>query len=324
MSDRTMKRQRLLLALAGFMIFVLLLVFVPNLARPYNLFNIITQASIYGTMSLGLAFVLITGGIDISQPATLAMSAVVGVTFMAQSGNWLLGCLLIFAVCLLAGLIKGVSVAVFRMSPMIVTLAMMKVADGFAKWYTNYESVRGIPPALISFFKIRVAGVVPMYAIVFITLVIVLQFVLTKTTFGRWLYFIGINPHTALVSGVPVKLATICAYLIASLTAGMAGIMLSVQSASATARMVSPSMLLDVLAAAVIGGASDRGGRGTVVGVALGTVVISTTSIALNLLRVDSYPAQVIKGGIMVLATILDYRLNATGRGKAVAVGKED
>ncbi len=317
-----MNRQRVYLALAGVMVFVLLLVFVPNLARPYNLFNIITQASIYGTMSLGLAFVLITGGIDISQPATLAMGSVVGVSYMAQGGNWVVGCLLIFAVCLLAGLIKGVSVAVFHMSPMIVTLAMMKVADGFAKWYTNYESVRGIPPGLSAFFKTRVGGAVPVYAIVFIALVVVLQFVLTKTVFGRWLYFIGTNPRTALVSGVPVKLATVCAYLIASLTAGMAGVMLSVQSASATARMVSPSMLLDVLAAAVIGGASDRGGRGTIIGVALGTVVISTTSIALNLLHVDSYPAQVIKGGIMVLATVLDYRLNAAPGGRGAIAGK--
>lgn len=309
-SSAKKRRQYVLITAAGAAIFTLLILFVPNFSTPYNLFNIISQASIYGTMSLGLAFVLITGGIDISLPAVLAMGSVVGVTYMSATGNWLLGCLLVIGVCLVAGIVNGVSVSVLHMPPMIVTLAMMNIAEGFAKWYTNYESVRGIPEALTAFFKTKIAGFVPMYVIVFILLVAVLHFVLSKTVFGRWLYFIGTNRHVANVSGVPVRLATIGAYLISSLMAGMAGIMLSVQSGCATARMVSPSMLLEVLASAVIGGASDRGGRGTIIGVALGAVVISTTSISLNLLGVQSYPAQVIKGAIIILATILDYRLN--------------
>lgn len=312
-------KERLALLLAGIVVYACLILFVPNFSSAYNLFNIITQAAIYGTMSLGLAFVLVTGGIDISLPCVLAMGSVVGVTYMAHSGNWVAGCLIIIGTCMLAGLVSGVSVAIFRMSPMIVTLAMMNVAEGFAKWYTNYESVRGIPDVLTNFFKSKIAGVIPMYVVVFLILVAILQFVLVKTVFGRWLYFIGTNKHTAQVSGVPVRFATICAYLIGTFMAGIAGIMLSVQSGCATARMVSPSMLTEVLAAAVIGGASDRGGRGTAFGVAIGAIVISTTSITLNLLGVQSYPAQVIKGGIIILATIMDYRLNDnTGaKGKA-------
>ncbi|RGZ01579.1 ABC transporter permease [Clostridium sp. AM58-1XD] len=309
-------KQRIALALFGVVVYAALISLIPNFSSPYNLFNIITQAAIYGTMSLGLAFVLITGGIDISLPCVLAMGSVVGVTYMSQTGNWIVGCLLILGVCMLGGLVSGVSVAVFRMSPMIVTLAMMNVADGFAKWYTNYESVRGIPEVLTGFFKRRIGGVVPMYVIVFLILVLLLHFILTKTVFGRWLYFIGTNKNTARVSGVPVTAVTISAYLIGALMAGIAGIMLSVQSGCATARMVSPSMLTEVLAAAVIGGASDRGGRGTAVGVAVGAIVISTTSISLNLLGIQSYPAQVIKGGIIILATILDYRLNNNTGGK--------
>lgn len=303
-------KQRIALAMAGVIVYALLIMFIPNFSSPYNLFNIITQASIYGTMSLGLAFVLITGGIDISLPCVLAMGSVVGVTYMSHTGNWVIGCLIILGVCLLGGLVSGISVAVFRMSPMIVTLAMMNVADGFAKWYTNYESVRGVPEVLSEFFKQRIAGIVPMYVVVFLLFVTLLHFVLTKTIFGRWLYFVGTNKHTAKASGVPVRFVIICAYLIGALAAGVAGIMLSVQSGCATARMVSPSMLTEVLAAAVIGGASDRGGRGTAIGVAIGAIVISTTSISLNLLGIQSYLAQVIKGGIIILATILDYRLN--------------
>lgn len=306
-----------MVGIAGISLFAALILFVPNFSKPYNLFNVISQASIYGTMSLGLAFVLITSGIDISLPNVLAMGSVVGVTYMSATGNWLIGCLIVIGVCMLAGAVNGISVSIFHMPPMIVTLAMMNIANGFAKWYTNYESVRGIPKELSAFFKVQIAGFIPMYVVVFILLVAVLHFVLSRTVFGRWLYFIGVNRNAAVVSGVPVRFATICAYLISSMMAGIAGIMLSVQSGCATARMVSPSMLTQVLAAAVIGGVSDRGGRGTALGVALGAVVISTTSISLNLMGVQSYPAQVIMGIIMILATVLDYRLN-----NAIPAGK--
>ncbi|MDO4279726.1 MAG: ABC transporter permease [Lachnoclostridium edouardi] len=308
--------QRIAVAFGAAAVYILLIIFIPNFSSSYNLFNIITQASIYGTMSLGLGFVLITGGIDISLPYILAMGSVVGVTFMSRTGNWAAGCLIILAVCLLGGLVNGISVAIFKMSPMIVTLAMMNIADGFSKWYTNYESVRGIPEVLTNFFKNRIGGIVPVYVLVFLSLVLILHFILVKTVLGRWLYFVGTNKNTARVSGVPVSLVTISAYLIGAFMAGIAGIMLSVQSGCATARMVSPSMLTEVLAAAVIGGASDRGGRGTAIGVAIGAIVISTTSISLNLLGIQSYLAQVIKGGIIVLATVLDYRLNNGAVGK--------
>lgn len=303
-------RQRWYIMLGGIAILVLLILLVPNFSSSYNLFNVITQAAIYGTMSMGLAFVLITGGIDISLPYVMTMGSVVGVTYMARTGNAFVGCLIVIGVCLVAGLINGVSVSVFRMPPMIVTLAMMNIAEGFAKWYTNYESVRGIPKSLSTFFKYKFFDIVPMYIVVFLFIVVILSFVLSKTVFGRWLYHVGINKNAAIVSGIPVRRAIICAYLISALMAGIAGIMLSVQSNSATARMSSPSMLLEVLASAIIGGASDRGGRGTIIGVAIGAIVISATSISLNLLGIKPYPALVIKGAIIIVATILDYRLN--------------
>lgn len=303
-------KQRIVLLFGGIAIFGLLCLVVPNFSTAYNLFNVITQASIYGTMSMGLAFVLITSGIDISLPYVMTMGAVVGVTYIAQTGNGVIGCILIVVVCMLAGLINGISVSTFNMPPMIVTLAMMNIAEGFAKWYTNYESVRGIPKGLSTFFKTRVLDVIPVYAVVFLVIVIILSFVLSKTVYGRWLYCIGTNKNTARVSGVPVRAATITAYVISSMMAGIAGIMLSVQSNCATARMASPSMLLEILAAAIIGGASDKGGRGTILGVALGAIVISATSISLNLLGIQPYPAQVIKGLIIILATILDYYTN--------------
>ena len=303
-------KQRMYVMIGGVLVLLTLILFVPNFSSTYNLFNVITQAAIYGTMSMGLAFVLITGGIDISLPYVMAMGSVVGVKYMAETGNAFVGCLIIISVCLIAGLINGVSVAVFKMPPMIVTLAMMNIAEGFAKWYTNYESIRGIPKEFSVFFKTKIFGFIPMYVLVFLIIVLALSLLLSKTIFGRGLYHIGTNKNAAIVSGIKVKGSIICAYLICSSMAAIAGIMLSVQSNSATARMTTPSMILEVLAAAIIGGASDKGGRGTIVGVALGAIVISATSISLNLLGIKPYPAQAIKGLIIILATILDYRLN--------------
>ncbi|MDR1509785.1 MAG: ABC transporter permease [Synergistaceae bacterium] len=310
-NDYTKKtvRRYLFLFFGGVLVFIILSVSVDKFFTPYNIFNIITQASIYGTMAVGLAFVLITGGIDISLPPVMAAGAVVGITYMSTTGDWLVGCLIVIMVCLLAGLINGVAVAVFNMPPMIVTLAMMSVAQGFATWYTNYDTVIGIPKILTSFFRSYV-WVIPVYSIAFLVIVVVSQFVLGKTVYGRWLYFVGTSRNASVVTGVPVRFTVIIAYLISSLTAALAGIMLSTQIGSAQARMGPQSMVLDILSSAVIGGASDRGGRGTIIGVAIGALIIALTSNVMNLLGLKAYPALVIKGVIIILATFMDYTLN--------------
>ncbi|MDY7026779.1 MAG: ABC transporter permease [Spirochaetota bacterium] len=291
------------------LLFSILAITVDHFFTAYNIFNIITQASIYGTMAIGLTFVLISGGIDVSLPAVMASGAVVGVTYMANTGNGFIGCLIVLGVCLIFGLINGVAVAYFNMPPLIVTLATSTISTGFSVWYSNYLTITGIPVGITSFFRSYILGV-PAYVLVFFLIIACSQFLLTKTVYGRWLYFVGLNQHTSEVTEVPTRKTIATAYLISAFTAGLAGIMLATQIGSAQAGMGRFSMVLDIVSSAVIGGVSIYGGRGEVMGAAFGALFIALLSNVMNLLGIQFYSTLMLKGSIIILATAFDYVRN--------------
>ncbi len=169
--SKKISKQNLLILASTALLFIVLSLTVQNFLTSYNIFNIIIRASIYGTMALGLTFVMITGGIDISLPTVMAAGTVVGVMYMAKTGNSLVGCLLIVLVCLIAGAINAVSITVLNMPPLIVTLATQTVAIGFAVWYTNYLTITGIPRGLLNFFRSYVFFI-PVYAIIFLIIIV--------------------------------------------------------------------------------------------------------------------------------------------------------
>jgi ribose/xylose/arabinose/galactoside ABC-type transport system permease subunit len=304
-TDRGAARQNLIFICAVAVLLLLLSILVQGFLTTYNIFNVIIKASIYGTMAVGITFVLITGGIDISLPAVMTAGAVVGVTYMARTGNPVLGCVIILAVCMFAGLVNGIAVTILNMPPLIVTLATSAIAQGFAVWFTNFSTVTGIPDGLITFFRGYV-WVIPVYAIFFLVIVGLAQFALQRTIYGRWLYFVGINKNAARVSGVPVKFTITIAYVLCSLSAGLAAIMLSTQIGSAQPGMGQQSMVLDIISSAVIGGVSISGGMGTVFGAAIGSVFISLISNIMNLSSVEFYLTEMLKGLIIILATAFD------------------
>lgn len=289
----------------GVLLFAALSAGVPRFCTPYNLFNIIIQASIYGTMAVGLTLVLITGGIDISLPTIMAAATVVGVSYMVATGNWAGGVLMILAVSLVAGLINAVSVTVFKMPSLIVTLATQTIGSGFAVWYTNFLTITGIPRPLTNFFRLDLVGI-PMYVIVFAVIVASGQYFLTRTMYGRWLYLVGLNASAARVTGIPTRTVTGVAYVLSSVSAGFAGVMLATQIGSAQPGMGNPSMVLDIVSSAVIGGVSIYGGKGTILGAAVGAVLIATISNVMNLLGIQFYMTLMLKGLIIILATALD------------------
>jgi len=303
--SKKISKQNLFIFISFALLFIVLSLFVPYFLTSYNIFNIIIRASIYGTMALGLTFVMITGGIDISLPTVMTAGTVVGVMHMAKTGNALIGCLLVVLVCLIAGAINAVSITVLNMPPLIVTLATQTVAIGFAVWYTNYLSITGIPKGLLSFFRSYIFSI-PVYAIIFLIIIVIFQFILTKTIYGRWLYFIGQNINTAKVSGVPTSLIISTAYLISALTAAIAGIMLATQIGSAQPAMGRVSMVLDIISSVLIGGVSINGGKGTIIGAALGAVFIALISNVMNLIGLQFYTTLMIKGLIIILAIAFD------------------
>lgn len=277
----------------------------PKFLSAYNIANIAEQSSALGLMTVGLAVVLLLGGIDLSIPAVMASSAVVGAMVMVATQNPLLGPVVMVLVGLCGGIVNGVAVAVLGLVPFAVTLATMTLAGGFAVWMTDGTSIYGMPFEFSLSVMSRIAGL-PISLIAFAVVALVLHWVIRTGMIGRWVFAIGTNRRTAQICGVTIRLVELGAYIFSGLTAGLAAILLTARLDSAAAAMGSESVVLDVVAAAVIGGVSIYGGRGTIIGAAIGAIFITVVGNGLNLLGFDYFTAIVIKGAIILFAISLD------------------
>ena len=288
--------------------FIILSFAVRNFFTVRNLTNLMQQIAPIGIMACGATYVLVIGGMDISNPAVMAASAVVGVYFMTSTGgNLILGAIIILLTATALGLINGFAIAKWKMVPMVVTLSMMTIGTGLA---TFLSGTRGLPTLPETFSNVLNKYVV---IVIFIAVVVILDFVLTSTKFGRMLYYIGNNAKTARVSGINSDVITMLAYVISGFCAGIAGVINTASIATARANMGPQSQILDIISAAVIGGVSPSGGKGRVRDAALGAVLIVGLNNVMNLLAVSDYYTTLIKGGIIIAA------LGLSARGETLA-----
>ncbi len=303
------QRRRQILIVVGLTLALLLILglSVENFATPYNLFNLLGQVAPIGMMACGLTFVLITGGIDISGPAVMTTAAIVGADYMATTGDLVFGPILMILVGAFLGGINGFAVSTLRMVALVVTLSMMTISMGIATAWTGGESVVGLSPNFSMIFNRRIV------IVIFVVLVALLHFLLSSTVFGRWLYYIGNNQNAARVSGVPNRLAIFMAYVISGACAGVAGIMNTAALSSARPGMGPETQILDVVAAAVVGGVSVNGGAGTVLGAAVGAVFIIMINNVMNLIGVPDYYTSLVKGLIIIGAMGIDTARNVQG-----------
>ena len=288
----------------------------PRFLSAYNVANIAEQASALGIMAMGLSLVLFMGGIDLSVPAVMAVAAVLGAMAMVATQNPWLGPLVMVGVGLCGGALNGLAVAVLGLVPFAVTLATLTLAGGLAVWLTGGTSIYGMPYEFSLTVMSRVWGV-PAGAIAFAALALALHWIVQRSLVGRWIFAVGANRRAAEVCSVPIRRVEFAAYLASGLCAGLAAILLTARLDSAAAAMGAESVVLDVVAAAVIGGVSIYGGRGTVLGAALGAVFVTVVGNGLNLLGFDYFTAIVVKGAIILLAIGLDAAVTRRGRGGA-------
>lgn len=171
---------------------------IPNFMTPGNIFNLLVQASNIGLPAIGLTFIIITAGIDLSLPTNMACSAILGCAVMAKTQNVLLGIVAILAIATAFGAINGFSVAKLKMVPMIVTLAIQTLNIGISEFYTQGSSVGGLPEAFPQIFAGTIGGVVPVSVIVFLLIAFIMHQILAKTVFGRQLFQTGINEKSVL------------------------------------------------------------------------------------------------------------------------------
>ena len=277
---------------------------IPTFRQISNIANIFEQLTTLGFLTLSMTLVLIVGGIDLSLPNVLASSAVVGATYLSHGGSAVAGCLIMLGVSLVFGMVNGLAVARGNMIPFIVTLSTMSVAEGFAVQYCNATSINGLPASFLSLgAKI---GIVPVSALIFLVIAAAAAILLTRTRFGRWYYMIGTNEETARICGVPIVRAKFSAYVISSLLAGVAAIILTARLNAATSSMVGDTMTTDAISAAIIGGASLSGGKGGMAGAVAGALFITIISNVLNLLGVSYYIGLIVKGVIIALVIAID------------------
>jgi ribose/xylose/arabinose/galactoside ABC-type transport system permease subunit len=276
----------------------------PNFFRVRNLTNILVQSSMLGVMAIGMTVVMVGGGIDLSLPATMAFSAVVGALLAAQGVPLPLAGLAMLATGGLIGAFNGFAVAVLGMIPFVVTLAMMIVMGGAAIWATNAVSVP-LPEPWIDAVLVRVLGL-PLPAWIMLGLTALATTAMRRTVPGQWLYAVGTNPAAARIAGVPTRAVLFGTYVTAGLCAGITAILLSARLGAASAPMGNDAVVLDVVSAVVVGGVSIYGGLGSPLGAVLGTVLITVIGNALNMLGVSFYVTLIIKGAAILAFVALD------------------
>lgn len=289
----------MLVAIAGML--VVLSLTVENFMTWANITNLLAQVAPIAIMASGVTFVLITGGMDISMPAVMAASSVIAVAFMTSfevitGVHLVLGCIILLLAGGFFGLINGTAIAKLKMVPLVVTLSMMTVATGLATVLNGARGLPTIPSTYADFFN--------EYTIIGMLVVIpaILDFILTGTSFGRKVYYIGNKEETARISGINTDRVVLTVYVICGVCAAIAGIINTSSLLTARATMGPQSQILDIISAAVIGGVAVNGGKGRVRDAVLGAFLIVGINNVMNLIGVSDYYTTLIKGSIIIFA----------------------
>ncbi|MFT3887945.1 MAG: ribose ABC transporter permease [Arachnia sp.] len=274
-----------------------------------NLMNVVRQMSVTTIVAVGMTFVIISGGIDLSVGAIVAFSGVMAADTLAKTGSPLLAVAAALGIGLVAGLLNGFITAKFRIAGFITTLAAMQAYRGFGYIYTNGNP---IPAQNKSFTLLGVGYALGVPVPVWIMAVVVAlgALVLRKTRFGRYTYAIGGNEVAARWTGLPVERTVAGVYILTGALAGLAGAILTARLGSGQPA-AGQGLELDAIAAVVLGGTSLAGGRGKISGTVIGCILVAVLSNGLTLLNVSSYWQMVVKGLIIVIAVILDTRARA-------------
>jgi ribose/xylose/arabinose/galactoside ABC-type transport system permease subunit len=306
-----LKNPNVILLIAGIIFVAIVSLTVKNFLSFRNITSVITQVSSTGLMAIGLTFVIITGGIDLSLPTVMALSAILGCSVMVKTQSVALGTLTILAASALVGCFIGFSVSKLKMVPMIVTLAVSTMAFGASNWYTAARSISGMPEEFKAMFAGSLFKLIPIPAVMLITVAVIMHVVLSRNIFGRHLFQVGVNENTAKVNGVRTTRVVFAVYVISSLTAGLAGIVAAARLNSAGPSMGPQSMFMDIVAAVVIGGASVSGGKGSILGAIIGSVFMGVISNIINLLGLEYFMILLVKGAIIIAVAWFDILRNS-------------
>jgi ribose/xylose/arabinose/galactoside ABC-type transport system permease subunit len=283
---------------------LLLSILTPHFLTVSNLLNVMEQTTINAIIAVGMTFVILTGGIDLSVGSLVALSGVVLASALQAGAPAPLAVLAGLGVGALSGLLNGVLITRGRLPPFIVTLGMMSIARGAALLYTQGRPVSGFGADFRSLSTGRIL-MVPFPVLVMGLVYVLAYLVLTRTRFGRYVYAIGGNEEATRLSGIPVAFHKTIVYAVSGLTSGTAAVLLTARLNSA--QPIAGIMYeLDAIAATVIGGTSLTGGTGTVAGTLVGALIMGVLRNGLNLLGISSFLQQIVIGLVIIVAVLVD------------------
>jgi len=277
-----------------------------------NILNILVSASIIGVVTVGMTFVIIGGGIDLSVGALVALASVWATTLATQSYGAFVMVLCALLVGMGAGLVNGVLMAYGRLVPFIVTLAMLVSARGLAQSLSDRRTQLVTVPAINDIATTDVLGI-PLLVYIFAAVIVIGWLVLNRSTFGRRTFAVGGNPEAARLAGIDIRRHTALLYVVSGLCCGIAAVMIMARTTTGSSTH-GDLYELDAIAAVIIGGTLLTGGRGTLIGSILGVLVFTTIT---NLFVLNNLPTEVqnIAKGLIIVAAVLLQR-----RGRTAAV----
>ncbi len=268
-----------------------------------NITNILKQSSILGFVALGMAFVLIVGGLDLSVGSVMAFSTVI-IAGMAATYSPIFGIHAALILGVLIGVLNGVFVAVFNFQPIIVTLSSMAIVRGLGMVYSDSRPIFGtLPDEFFWLFDGIFLGI-PIPVWLFFTVCVLSMIFMHYTETGRQIYQVGGDEHAARLAGVEVVRTKILCYGLSGFMSAIAGLLLVARMRSGEAVVTGIGLELDAIAAAAIGGVSLMGGVGTILGTVCGVFIIAMMSNAFNLLGINPYWQRIIVGVVLSIAVI--------------------
>ncbi len=273
--------------------------------------NILQHATFVGIIAIGLAFCIIAGHMDLSVESVMAFSAMLGAWLAATSGSasgWELPTVVVLACCMafgaVAGLFNAFLIVRLGINAFIVTLATYIAIRGLGLILTGGRSIYGLPDGFRGIAATSLWGI-PLLILLLVLAYAVFGLLLRRTRFGRYLTLIGGNPIAPFRAGIDVQKMLFLAFILSGVLAAVAGFLLASRTNGATPNL-GVGMLFEAFAAVVIGGVSLRGGIGRLSGVFAGVLLLSTIDTAINVMGLDASYMQVIRGGLMLLAVMLD------------------
>ena len=273
--------------------------------RPQNILNVMRQISMLGIASVGMAFVLLLGGIDLSIGSNITLVNIIASWLMVNAGiHPAIACLAALLLSTAVGFGNGWIISNIKMPPLIVTLASMTMLEGVAYMICNGVPIFGFP----KWFEVigqGYLGHIPIPVIIMIVILALGSFILNQTYFGRYFYAVGGNEEASALSGINVKRVKYLAYTLSGFFAGLAGIVMLSRTMSGQA-LAGKGFEFDVLTAVVLGGVSINGGSGKISNVVAGILILGVLSNGMVLMDFSQYTQMVLKGAVLMAAVGFD------------------